>query len=77
MSIPRTARELVRFAVDLAVGGVLLSGLMAVAARFFIASTGAHEVFVIGLSATALGCVVLVVLAVVVKTIEVGNRPDA
>jgi hypothetical protein len=77
MRVPHTPRELLRAAVDLAIAGTLLSAMVAVAARFFGTSHDAHEVFVIGFSATILGCVAVAVLAVVVKTIEVGNRPDA
>jgi hypothetical protein len=76
MRMPRSPRELARAALDLAVIGTTLSGLVAVAARFFVASPAAHEVFVIGLSTTILCCVAVVVLAVVVKTIEIGHRPD-
>ena len=76
MRIPRTARELVRAALDLALIGTAVSVLAGVAALFLAASSTAHEVFVIGISATLLACVVVAVLAVVVKTIEVGNRPD-
>jgi hypothetical protein len=77
MRIPRTPRELVRAALDLAIIGTALSAFAGIAALFFVASSTAHEVFVIGFSTTILGCVAVVVIAVVVKVIEVGSRPDA
>jgi hypothetical protein len=77
MLIPRTPREFVRAVLDLAIVGTTVSAFAGVAVRFFVASATAHEVFVIGFSATMLGCVAVLVLAVVVKVIEIGNRPDA
>lgn len=64
-----------RAALDLAVVGIVLSGLVAVAVRFFAASHDARVAFVVGFSVTVLGSLALVVLAIVVKTIDVGTRP--
>ena len=75
MRIPRSPRELARAALDLAVVGMVLSGLVAVAARFFLDPDDAHTVFVVGFSVTLLASLALVVIAIVVKTIEVGTRP--
>lgn len=75
MRIPRTPRELVRAALDLAIIGTLLSALTGVAALFFVEADGAHEVFVIGISVTVLVAIGVLVIAVVVKVVEIGSRP--